>query len=249
MTPDPEAKKAKLEAILGRLRSNRAQLGHPGHAVTPSTDSVEPVTLPLQPAARPGSAVVAAAAPAPVTAMPQRPMPVVPPRAPAFPVAPPPGAPARPLPPPPVVAPPPPPPPPPAEPEVLQAGHWEGEDEEEMILEEAPELVEAPAAPAPAAEAPLAAVPARPAEVAPPPPPPLPSTTVSPTVATAPVAAPAPAPAPAPPPPEEEARPQRIEALAPVEAPVVRTSGSVAPPRSRTIGELFGAALRLFETS
>jgi hypothetical protein len=153
MTPDPEAKKAKLEAILGRLRANRTNLGHPGAALPPSTDSVEPVTLPLHAAHRPGPAVAVAAAPAPLV------------------------------------------------------------------------------------------------EVAPPPPPLLPSTTVSPTVAPVSVAAAAPVPAPAPAEPEEEVRPQRIEAVAPVEAPVVRTSGAVVLHRPRTIGELLGAALRLFEKS
>jgi hypothetical protein len=114
-----------------------------------------------------------------------------------------------------------------------------------MIMEEAPEVAAAEPVPAMAEEAPLAAAPAPLVEVAPPPPPPLPSTTVSPTVAPVSVAAAAPAPAE----PEEEVRPQRIEAVAPLEAPVVRASGAVVSHRPRTIGELLGAALRLFEKS
>jgi membrane-anchored mycosin MYCP len=114
---------------------------------------------------------------------------------------------------------------------------WEGEDEEEMVVEEV-----SGAAPllAFADEEPLApVVPAAPVEVAPPPPPPLPTTTVSPSVAVP--SAPAP-PAPAP-------QAMRIDVPPPVEAAVVRAVGTLEPERPRTIGALLRAALRLFEAS
>ena len=100
MTPQAVAKKAKLEAILERMRTNRARLGQPGAAAAmpaeaPADDVIEPVTAPLRLGIRPAPVAVPAA----------------------------------------------PPPPPPVADEPEGPVTWEGEDEEEMIFEEAPEGV------------------------------------------------------------------------------------------------------------
>ncbi|MBI5488184.1 MAG: hypothetical protein HY905_12700 [Deltaproteobacteria bacterium] len=254
MTPDVASRKARLEAILARLRTNRQRLGHPGaEDVPPIDDFLEPVTAPLRLGLRPAPAVI-----------------------PVAPLVPAPAAGPAPLPPPAAAVPPEP------EPELPERVTWEGEDEEEMILEEAPEgVVEKEAAVAD--ESPLAVAP-EPVDVeeeAPvagevPPPPALPTMTVTPSAVPAVEPAPLrPAPAPrvsaepAPPAPEPapphpvvrppavpapavpvaaaEVRAERIEASPPPGGIVVRSVGEVEAVRPRTIGELLGAALRLFD--
>jgi len=256
MTPDAAARRAQLESVLERIRANRARLGHPGLAPEPVVD--EPATSRLFPvvpaapaaAAPPSGAARPAAFPLRMSATPVAPLPTsgvsriaVPIEAPPIPPA------AAPL------------PAPEPEPAVEAPMTWEGEDEEEMVMEDAAP-VEA-AVPAVAEEEPLAAPPRRPsfeplAETTPLPPPPLPTTTVAPSAAAVPAPTPAPQPAPAvaapaaastPAPPEAEPVPVRIVAPPPAEAPVVFAEGSVEPVRPRTIGGLLGAALRLFEKS
>ena len=244
MTPDAAAKKAKLEAILERLRSNRDRLSIVGGKPLVRSEE-DAVTSELYrtsvPAAAPAPAPAAAApvaAPVAALAPPPRLRPL-PPRPASAPVAAPPGgltaALTRPAP----------------EPEAEEPVTWEGEDEEEMEVSEVRE-VDAPLELAD--EEPLAVTVPHSRDVAPPPPPPLPSTTVSPSAAA--VAAAAPlrpvvvASAPGAAAHGEETSPQaiRVEALTPIEAPVIRTLGTVEAEGPRSIGVLLRGALRMFES-
>jgi hypothetical protein len=241
MTPDAAAKKAKLEAILERLRSNRDRLSIvDGKPLVRSEEDA--VTSELYRTSAPAVAhapAPAAAAPVAAPAPPPRLKPL-PPRPASAPVAAPPGGLAssfsRPAPAP--------------EPEPEESVTWEGEDEEEMEVSEVRD-VDAPAELAD--EEPLAVTVPHSRDVAPPPPPPLPSTTVSPSAAAVAAAAPlrpgvvasafgAAAHG-------EETSPQaiRVEAPTPIEAPVIRTLGTVEAQRPRSIGVLLRGALRMFE--
>jgi hypothetical protein len=107
----------------------------------------------------------------------------------------------------------------------------------------------------PAEEEPFAVTVPHSQEAAPPPPPPLPSTTVSPSAAVVAAAASvrpvAVASAPGAAAHGEETSPQamRVEAPAPISAPVIRTLGTVEAERPRSIGVLLHGALRMFESS
>ena len=246
MTPDVAARKAKLEAILERLRVNRERLSIAGgkplvrseeDAVTSQlyrTDAPAPAQAPPPAAAAPVAAPVAAPPPPP----PSPRLKPLPPRPAAAPVARPPGgltpSLSRPA-------------PAPGQEDVT----WEGQDEEEMEVSE----VREPTAPVePADEEPLAATASHSQAAAPPPPPPLPSTTVSPSAVAAPAAMPSrpvrAAGGPGAAAHGEETSPQamRVQAPAPIEAPVIRTLGTVEAARPRTIGDLLRVALRLFES-
>ncbi len=261
MTPDVADKKAKLEAILGRLQSNRERLGRiAGHplahgeeeavtvplyqtgapaAAAPSATPVAAVRAPAAPVAAVAASGTPAAAPAPPAPAPR--LKPLPPRPGAHPVAPPPGGLAsslsRPAPAP--------------TPEAKDDVTWEGADEEEMEISEVRD-VDAP--PEPAEEGPLGATVPHSQAVEPPPPPPLPSTTVSPSAAAVPAGMPARparvavAPVAAVRGEETSPRAMRVEAPSPVEAPVIRTVGGVEAERARSIGDLLRNALRMFES-